>query len=37
MNEYDICWEKGLYLDGIDCRLCPYCNECSGADMEDDD
>lgn len=34
---YDICWKFGYYGADLDCRLCPYSFECSGADLKEDD
>jgi hypothetical protein len=36
MNEFDVCWKYGMYNDDCICDLCPYKDECSGHEDEDD-
>lgn len=35
VNNYEQCWNTGIY-DGYDCEMCPYKNECSGYEDEED-
>ena len=36
MNDYDVCYETGVYSDQI-CEFCPYKNECSGYEGDDEE
>lgn len=36
MDEYEKCWYEGKYVDQY-CPCCPYRNECSGYDDEEED
>lgn len=36
-DEYDVCWQQGYYAPDLDCRLCQYSLECSGADFKEDE
>lgn len=35
INEYDICWNTGVYT-AQDCEYCPYKDDCSGYEDKDD-
>lgn len=35
-DDYEACWETGMYEDQY-CPLCPHYEECSGGEDEDDD
>ena len=35
MNDYEACYTTGIYEDQI-CEFCPYKNECSGYDEDED-
>lgn len=35
MGEYEKCWYEGKYIDQY-CPDCPYKDECSGYDDDDD-
>ena len=38
MREYnELCWNSGVYSDLCDCALCSHKDECSGADLTEDD
>ena len=32
----DKCWETGEYTDDCNCEVCDHKEECSGADLDDD-
>lgn len=37
MYPTDKCWENGEYTDDYNCEFCDHKEECSGADLDDDD
>ena len=36
MYPTDKCWETGEYTDDCNCGCCDHKEECSGADLDDD-
>ena len=37
MNPSDVCWETGNFTDDCICEFCDHKEECSGADLDEDD
>jgi len=37
MENYETCWILGQYNDDLICLFCPHKEECSGADIGEED